>query len=941
MSKQRTSPKSVAFGRMTRRTFIKTASGVVAVSVLGLPEQAHAQASSAIASATPGLATQRIDGFAKVTGQKVFARDFSARDMAGWPANQWHALYVYALTTDHKFLSLDLSGLSAQAQPTKVIYGDMLSGALRAPTLTLSRDLHVDEAIAELRAAEALKASSGSFDRPDALEFDLIIPRGEVPNFLGQAVALMLFDTVAAYRAAHREMQFKDSAFQVYAIDTSRSDKMGEVFPPQTTYVKYNLNGESFSYVTADPSTYMAQVPAFQAKISAEIAANPEFVTQEIACDLQATDPMFMEPESGLVWYDRSTESLNIVVGTQSPDGDIADLLGMFGAEDSPVKVSTIAMTTCYPGGGFGGRDSSPFTLMLALAAPFTNGAPVRLALDRFQQFRTGLKKQGTKVTGALTASPDMKLQLVEMNLTFDGGGRKNLNPYVASLAALCSGGAYALPMANIFSHALHSQNVSAGSQRGFGGPQAYFAVEIAMDDLAAAQGWDPVTFRRANLVADDGTTVAGGPIGQELRLSEMFDIVEAHPLWAIRAAIKEVYAARGLTYGTGVAVSLQAYGTSGDGMVAAVLLSADGTLTVQSDAVDMGNGSATTLGVAIGEYLGANATAVDMAGYTLFYQTGLTTSDPQKQRWANPDWTAKGVGSSSACLTGLHQVHTVKETARALFEGSIMAAARALWNQPDWPASQTAWVNGALTTTGGQLPPLPLADVAAYIHANGLPTGMLGHAYFQAGWAEADYLMPGGMIHLQLDGVSVYSANSPGPQRIIRQNTIGPDSATKRYARYVWAPCINIISLTVDQTNGEVTVQNVVSVLNAGRVHVPELVSGQSQGGVAMALSSTLMEEMPPGMEGPANGLWNLNRYHMARMEDVPLPATFVPGQRSQELIVLPETPGDRRAGRGIAEAVMCSVAPAISNALKDAVGRRYASLPITPKKVLEGLSQ
>jgi hypothetical protein len=121
MSMKRTSPKSVAFGRMTRRTFIKTASGVVAVSVLGLPEQAHAQASSAIASATPGIATQRIDGFAKVTGQKVFARDFSARDMAGWPANQWHALYVYALTTDHKFLSLDLSGLSAQAQPTKVI----------------------------------------------------------------------------------------------------------------------------------------------------------------------------------------------------------------------------------------------------------------------------------------------------------------------------------------------------------------------------------------------------------------------------------------------------------------------------------------------------------------------------------------------------------------------------------------------------------------------------------------------------------------------------------------------------------------------------------------------------------------------------------------------------------------------------------------------------
>jgi CO/xanthine dehydrogenase Mo-binding subunit len=94
---------------MTRRVFIKTASGVVAVTVLGLSDQARAQASPANMTATPGVATQRIDGLVKVTGQKVFARDFSARDMAGWPATQWHALYVYALTTDHKFLSLDLA----------------------------------------------------------------------------------------------------------------------------------------------------------------------------------------------------------------------------------------------------------------------------------------------------------------------------------------------------------------------------------------------------------------------------------------------------------------------------------------------------------------------------------------------------------------------------------------------------------------------------------------------------------------------------------------------------------------------------------------------------------------------------------------------------------------------------------------------------------------
>ena len=164
-------------------------------------------------------------------------------------------------------------------------------------------------------------------------------------------------------------------------------------------------------------------------------------------------------------------------------------------------------------------------------------------------------------------------------------------------------------------------------------------------------------------------------------------------------------------------------------------------------------------------------------------------------------------------------------------------------------------------------------------------------------------------------------------------------DCRASRESRYVWSPCVNLVGLTVDPQNGLVEVQNVLSVLNAGRIHVPQLVSGQSQGGVAMAMGWTLFEDMPPGMEGPANGTWNLNRYHVPRYNDVPLADRFELGGRSQELMIMPETPGDKKQGRGIAEAVMCSIAPAISNALKDATGKRFTSLPITPAKILEGL--
>ncbi len=925
---------------ISRRTVLTGMLGTVAVSVIGLPSMARVNEQGQVgraASPVPGIANQRIDGLAKVTGQKVYARDFHARDMEGWPDQQWHGLYLRALTTQQAFMGLDLSSLPDAAQPRRVILGDQLSEGLRAPRLRFNRDLAIDLELAERDRAQR---TGPTFDRPDAVVFDLIVQPGNAPNFLGQAVALLVFDNTASFRAALRAMQFQDDKFQRYA-PLDRSDpapEPGQAFFPETTYVKFE---DEFNYAFADPDTYLERVPEYRAKIAAFLSEHPEFHRRSFTSQMQAMDPMFMEPETGLVWQDTATGTMNLVLGTQSPDHDIDNILSMYDTPDAPFPLSGINLTSCYPGGGFGGRDSSPFSLMLALAGAFSEGNPIRLAYDRFEQFRVGLKRHAADLSGEVVVAPDMAIQLIQMDLTFDGGGRKNLSPYVASLAALCAGGSYTVPFADIHSEAIHTENISGGSQRGFGGPQAFFAIETALDEIALEQEWDPFELRRKNLLTPGDATVVGGPVAQELRLAEMLDIAEAHPAWADRDQIKADYARRGLTYGTGMAMSLQAYGTSGDGMVAAILIEPDGFLTVQSAAVDMGNGSATTLGVVIGDILGANATQVDMGGYTLWGQTGLTNDDPEGVRWDNPDWTAKSVGSSSACLTGLHQVHTVQQTAHGLMAGAILPAARQIWGLGSLASSEVQWLNSLLVYRPGGKPPLSWPQIAAFVHDNGLPRGALGHAYFQDTWSEADFPTGSGTIRLQLDGLSLYQGEAETPVRIIRQNTIGPDAESKRFARYVWAPCVNVVGVTVDQTTGRVQTETVLSVLNAGRVHVPQLVSGQSQGGVAMAISYTLLEDMPPGLAGPADGRWNLNRYHVARAGDVPLGTRFDIANRSQELIVLPESPGDGRAGRGIAEAVMCSVPPAISNALRDAIGVRYNDLPITPAAILKGLSQ
>lgn len=935
--------------KFNRRQFLHTSAGVVAATFLAPPGMADQTGISQVgntASATPGIATQRIDGLAKVTGAKVYARDFSATDM-GWDAadKQCYAMFLRALRTDMAFAGVDTAALPPAAQGATIILGDQLSQSLRSPQLSLSRDPHIDEKIIAAQKTENVEKITPApegFDRPDAVVFDLIVQPGNVPDYLGQAVALMIFDDFTSFRAAQGAMQFQDASYQIYETPTGPLPPQNVPFDPQTTYVKNTVNGADFSYAkNGYDDDYLAEAATNRSLIADQLASIPGLIQQDLSCDMRAMDPMFMEPEAGLAWIDPSDNTLRLVLGTQSPDGDVKDILSMFNDEnDAPQKLSGIELTSCYPGGGFGGRDSSPFSLMLALASAFTGGRPVKLVYDRFEQFRVGLKRHAATVSGQVSVAPDMTLQNIEMTMQFDGGGRKNLSPYVASLAALCAGGAYKSPMANIYADAIHSENVSGGSQRGFGGPQAFFAVETALDDIARNQGWDPVTLRRANIAAEGDTTVVGGPIKQQLQLSNMLDVAEQHPLWANRAAIKADYAARGLTYGTGLAMSLQAYGTSGDGMIAAIRIQDDGSLCVQSDAVDMGNGSATTLGVVIGDILGANATRVDMGGYTLFGQSGMSDDRYDPQKWENPLWTAKSVGSSSACLTALHQVHVVQQTAIALMQMTVLPVARVLWDLPDLAYGSTLWSEGALVLLGGVKQPITWPEIIAEANALGLPTGTLGHAYFQDTWVEADF--PVGTetpVRFALDGLSVYYGDTT--VAMPRTNVAAPSSDTKRYSRYVWAPCVNVIGATVNTSTGTVQIENIVSVLNAGRIHVPELVSGQSQGGVAMAISYTLHEDMPPGMDGPANGKWNLNRYHVARYQDVPLATTYNGVSRAQELIVMPETPEDKAQGRGIAEAVMCSIPPAISNALADATGKRFTSLPITPAKIIEGLGQ
>ena len=144
------SPKS----NMTRRAFLKTSTGVISLTVMGLPTIGRAQVPGG--TGIPGVATQRIEGRSKVTGAKVFAHDYNSRDLTdqGWPKTQWHAMFLRALTTTKAFKDVNRDNLQRDANPTRIVLGDDLTKEQRSPALSLGRDCIVDEQLFQITCGE-------------------------------------------------------------------------------------------------------------------------------------------------------------------------------------------------------------------------------------------------------------------------------------------------------------------------------------------------------------------------------------------------------------------------------------------------------------------------------------------------------------------------------------------------------------------------------------------------------------------------------------------------------------------------------------------------------------------------------------------------------------------------------------------------------------------
>ncbi len=201
-------------------------------------------------------------------------------------------------------------------------------------------------------------------------------------------------------------------------------------------------------------------------------------------------------------------------------EGDVLVIMGSMQCPYYVVKAlkpalhrteETLRVIQTPTGGGFGGKEEFPS--MLALHAgllALKSKMPVKLIYDRTEDMVATTKRHPSRVRHRTGVDESGRLLAQDIEVILDGGAYVTLTPVVLSRAVIHAAGPYRCDNVRIRGRAMFTNTVPHGAFRGFGNPQAHFAIERHMDVIARAMRMDPVELRRLNLIRDGQTTATG-----------------------------------------------------------------------------------------------------------------------------------------------------------------------------------------------------------------------------------------------------------------------------------------------------------------------------------------------------------------------------------------------------------------------------------------------
>ncbi|WP_376790050.1 xanthine dehydrogenase family protein molybdopterin-binding subunit [Thermoflexus sp.] len=344
--------------------------------------------------------------------------------------------------------------------------------------------------------------------------------------YYGQPVAVVLAESEAAAAdgAARVEMEIDPLSAVVDPLE-AMSEEAPRIWPGGRPGVRADAGAHA-----ADVGGAGAERPAQPGNISDHVRYTRGDVEQgfreadlvlELTYRTSAVHQAYIEPHTTTAALDPATETLTIWTSTQDPFGvreEVADFLGW---PENRIRVVPMPV-----GGGFGGKFTLLEPLVAALAVHLRR--PVRLTLTRQEEFLIGTPAHASIITLKTGVKRDGTLTALQARVIFDAGAFPG-SP--ARIAANLLGSFYRFPHYEIEAVEVLTNKPGVGAYRAPGAPQALFALESQMDEMARQLGLDPLEFRLRNVMEEGDELPSGkryGPIG----LRACLEALREHPLW-------------------------------------------------------------------------------------------------------------------------------------------------------------------------------------------------------------------------------------------------------------------------------------------------------------------------------------------------------------------------------------------------------------------------
>jgi 2-furoyl-CoA dehydrogenase large subunit len=553
-------------------------------------------------------------------------------------------------------------------------------------------------------------------------------------------------------------------------------------------------------------------------------------------------------------------------------------------------------ITPPYSGGSFGIKQAVFSYIVLLAAVSRELGVPVKWIEDRAEHL-TAASAAGDRA-GRVAGAFKRDGELIGLRFhTVANMGAYLRPPEPASVYRMHSAcnGCYAVRNIAVDNELVLTNQTPIGLNRGYGGPQFYFALERMMDVAARALAIDPAELRRRNFVPKNafpyhcpaGSILDAGDYGAAL--DELLRLADYEALRRKRDEARRA----GRLYGIGFCAGIEPSGSnmayvslaqtaeeraktdpkSGANASAVISIDPSGGVTVRLSSTPNGQGHATVAAQIVADKLGLKPDDIDV----------VTEIDTLTSNWS----IASGNYSNrfAAVVVG-----AVAETAGKVAHALTLIAAEALEVPPEKIELKDGF---ARVIDGNRAMPLRRLAAKAHWNPNGLPSDV------SAGIYESTVLSPP-------------TLSSPTDDDRI------PSAVTYGFV-------IDLVALEIERATGAIRIDKYVSVHDVGRQLNPLIVEGQVHGGLAHGLGAALLEELAYDERGNFLAGTFADYLCPTAVEIPPLVVGHVETA----------SPMNALGAKGMGDGSAMLAPAAVANAVADALGRDDISLPLTLQRV------